>query len=150
MKKIALLLVVVLGAGYFQNVTAQRKQSDRDAEGSHATGPFNRYPGSVIEYYQERYQKYYVVREKPYFSKAVNDWDFPVTEVRGDVLRILYSVPMQNTPEDCYEYYLRSLKASGFRIIFKGWERRNSVRPSSGYRSGISSDSGYNPLRPSP
>ncbi len=146
MKNIAFLLAVMLGAGCFQNVTAQRKQSDRDAEGSHATGPFNRYPGSVIEYYQERYQKYYVVRDKPYFSKAVNDWDFPVTEVRGDVLRILYSVPLQNTPKDCYDYYLRSLEASGFKIIFNGVGEEELGPPEQWYDQVYSSDGGYNPL----
>ncbi len=145
MKKAALLIILAAGILTGTDLQAQRMQSDRDVAGSHATGPFNRYPGSVIEYYQEHYQNYFVVRAKPYFSAAVNDWDFPVTEVRGDVLRILYSVPLQNTPKDCYDYYMRSLKASGFKIIFSGVGSEELGPPEQWYDQVYSSDTGFNP-----
>jgi len=147
MKKIAIFLVLLSIPGFSVNLFSQIKQSDHDAAGSHATGPFNRYPGSTIEYYQEHYQNYFVVRAKPYFSKAVNDWDFPVYEVRGDVLRILYSVPLQNTPEQCYEYYLRALKAGGYDIIFNGVGSDELGPPEQWYNQVYSSISGFNPLK---
>ena len=127
-------------------IYAQTPQSKGEGRGSPVNALFNKFPDAALEYTQEHYQDYYIVRAKPFFSDASNAWDFPVTKIRGDVLRLLYSVPAQNTPLDVYNYYLRMLQASKFKIIFKGVGTNELGPPEKWYEQLYDSESGFNPL----
>ncbi len=138
--------IFFLMAVYFPVINGQRPQTEQDAAGSRDDGLFSRYPGSVIEYYQQKVQPYFLVKDKPFYSQADASYVFPVISLNGLVSRILYSTPLQNTTDDLYNYYLNILEHSGFEILFKGSGKDDLGPPEEWYYNLFKSEKGYNPL----
>lgn len=117
MKKIKLLATVLLVAAA-QYLSAQDKSGSKD----HAL--ITRYPGSVIEYYEEQnFIPYAIAAGQVTGYKKIDAWK----NTEGKRTRIYYTLKGGVTLTEVYRNYMQALEKGGFKFIAKGVDDKNNV-----------------------
>jgi len=105
------------------NLLAQEDQMERDVEGSKDCALLTRFPGAIIEFYQEnRFDKYSLVMSKAVWNEELETNVAKTFDIEGKVIRIQYTVPKENNAYLLYKTYLNALAEANHEILFKGYE----------------------------
>lgn len=116
MKTKSILFLLLLSFGLSLGF-APRLSAQSDIAGSKDHPLLTRYPGAVIEWYEEKNFKQYKIAVGPEVGyRKIEDW----VEVEGKLTRIYYSIKGTRTKEEVHKNYVNALKRGGFDIMAQG------------------------------
>lgn len=101
-------------------LSAQQDQRERDIEGSRDCELFSRFPGAVIEFYQEsRFDRYSLLMSKITWDEEQEKNVAKTLDVEGRVIKIQYTVPVENNAYFLYKSYLDAMVEANHEILYK-------------------------------
>jgi flagellar motor protein MotB len=122
-KKVFLLLACSIPVLLSSNLFAQADQMEQDIEGSKDCALLTRFPGAIIEFYQEnRFDKYSLIVSKAEWNEERETNIATTFDIEGKVIRMQYTVPRENNAYLLYKTYLNALAEANHEILFKGYQ----------------------------
>ncbi len=105
------------------NLIAQQEQGEKDIEGSRDCELFSRFPGAVIEFYQEsRFDRYSLLTSRITWDDEKDDNTAQTLDIEGKITRIQYTVPKENNAYLLYKSYLDAMAEANHEILFKAFQ----------------------------
>ncbi len=119
------------------------KPSAQDITGSKDHPVITRYPGSVIQYYEEqKYAPYKVASGPETGYRTIGEW----VETEGKLTRIYYKVTGTTTVTEVYRNYITALNKGGFTILAQGIDDKSNVSKEVGGRTHLGTFYKSNPF----
>jgi outer membrane protein OmpA-like peptidoglycan-associated protein len=135
-KSVFAQLFIILSLFVTATITAQ------DIAGSKDHPLITRYPGSVIDYYEEQNYKPYSIATGPQTAyNHIDDW----LNIEGKFTRIYYTVRGNTTLNEVYQNYLTALKQGGFVNLAEGIHPESGVSKEVGGRGFLKTFYSKNP-----
>jgi OOP family OmpA-OmpF porin len=114
-----------------------------DEPGSQDHPLITRYPGAVIQWYEEQaFEKYQIAVGPQTGYKYIADWQ----EVAGKLTRIFYSIPGKRSVSEVYVNYETALQKGGFNFLASGLHKSANVSKQIGGRTWQGTAYARNPL----